>query len=135
MTISQSIIKFIKGYDAKLGKTDTDILATVVQSFALVKTPREDIQRYVDGSIGEITTSYDILCRLPCQSEADRIKNQDWFEKFAEWLRKQDREGNLPELDDATCTQISISISYAMQQFDKQNATYSMTIAIKREEN
>lgn len=128
MTVSESIINWLKGYVEN--RVDTDIQSDSVMTFALSKAPTVNVKNYVSGR-EEHTEYYQFTARLDSQTNLDRIDNQSFFEGFEEWVRLQNREENFPAIENAVVSKISVSNSFYLGSTAENNSLYQLTIAIQ----
>ena len=133
MTVSESIISWLKTFDSKkLKKIDTDIQSTDNYSYSLVKEPVQNIKSFLSGK-KVYTDHYMIQARLPSQYDTDRINNNGFGEELESWVREQDTKGNYPAIEGAKVTEIGITTPFYIGKTDTNNSVYQMTIAIKYE--
>lgn len=64
MTVSESVIRWLKGFDAsRMKNIDTDMLAADVKSYALIKEPVQNVQSFLSGR-KVITDHFTLMARL-----------------------------------------------------------------------
>ncbi len=127
MTISESIIKWLQEFD--IGSISTDIQKADI-GYSLAKEPIQNIKTYLSGR-KEYTDHYTIRARLPSQTDADRIANNDFGEKLSEWVDKKNIAENFPIIEDALVNEIAITTPFYMGATSTNDSIYEMTIAIK----
>ena len=130
MTISESIIEWLLGYDASVEGIDTDVLSANTTSYALSKEPTINRKKYLSGKV-ENTEYYQFTARLDSQTNADRVGNTAWLEGLEKWVAKQNKVNNLPLIVDGKVCETFISSSFYLGQTQEDNALYSLTIAIR----
>lgn len=128
MTVSESIIKWLQGFD--MGRIDTDIQKSGSGSYSLAKEPLQNTKTYLSGR-KEHTDHYTVRARLPSQTDADRIANNSFGEKLSEWVGEMNTRGQFPEIEDATVNEIKVTTPFYMGATSTNDSIYEMTIAIK----
>ena len=90
MTVSQSIIKWLKEFSPESMKhIDTDRLRSNV-NFALVKEPMTNVRKYISGV--EIHKDYyQFVVRLDTQTDKSCIENGSWMEQLTDWIEDRNR--------------------------------------------
>lgn len=132
MSISQSIITWLCGFDGidVDEGIDTDLLAANAAACGLYKTPQTNIVSYIDGS-RDITAYYSFCARQRAAQDAKRRSNQEWMEALEGWVRRQQLSRNLPALDgNRACQTIFVANSFALQDAEKDEAVYQLTLAV-----
>lgn len=136
MTISEAIIKWLRGFSAaeywKMNRIDTDMQSAEVDSYSLVKEPVQNVKRYLSGK-QVYTDHYMIQARLAGNSNADRIGNNGFGEALESWVREQNRAGKFPDLTGAAVQEISVTTPFYAGKTETNNIVYQMTVAIKYE--
>lgn len=127
MTVSESIIKWLQEFD--IGSISTDIQKSGA-GYSLAKEPIQNIKTYLSGK-KEYTDHYTIRARLPSQTDADRIANNDFGEKLSEWVARMNTEEKFPVIKDALVNEIAITTPFYMGITSTNDSIYEMTIAIK----
>lgn len=134
MTVSESIIKWLKSFDPaeywKMKKIDTDIQSAKADSYTLIKEPVQNVKSYVSGR-KVYTDHYMIMARLPSQNNTDRIENTGFGEALEGWVREQNLKENYPELTGAKVSSISVTTPFYMGQTNTNDSLYQMTVAIE----
>lgn len=137
MTISESIIEWLRGYSGGIEATDkitVDQLAAQDETYGVFKAPGDTVTEYIGGA-RDVTAYYLFVCRQPSQTNDMRISNQDWMEALEEWIRAQNIARNLPQLEGKrSCWGVSIANSYTMQEQDDDGTVYQFSIAINYSE-
>lgn len=83
MTISGYIIDFLKLYNNI--KIDTNHIEAGADKNGLFKSPARDLVRTIDGST-IVTEYYNFFAFANSMSEAERIEDDEWLEKFIYWI-------------------------------------------------
>lgn len=133
LTISESIIEWLKSYNSS--KIDTDFLKTVSDSFGLFKQPSEIVRKDVLGN--QIHTEYYTLrMRFDSKVNDERISNQAYCDALRDWIDAQEAARNYPTLCGKRCEGISVSMPGFAEDTESDTSTYQMTICIVwRKEN
>ena len=133
MTISESIIEWLRGYSGGIEATDritVDQLGTNDETYGVFKAPGDQVTQYIGGS-RDVTAYYLFICRQPSQTNDMRISNQAWMEDLEAWIRAQNISRNLPQLEGKrSCWGISIANSYTLQDQSDSGTIYQFSIAI-----
>lgn len=127
MTVSESVIQWLYGFDMK--DISTDIQKADV-GYSLAKEPVQNVKTYLSGK-KEYTEHYTIRARLPSQTDTDRIANNDFGEKLSEWVESMNAAGQFPAIDDADVNEIAVTTPFYMGATSTNASIYEMTIAIK----
>lgn len=130
MTVSESIINWLYGYDTNVDGIDTDIVSASTASYALSKEPTVNIKKYLSGKV-ERTEYYQLTARLDSQTNADRKDNTMWLEGLEKWVKEQTEQGNVPIVNGKPVTDIYISSSFYLGRNAEDNSLYSLTMAIR----
>lgn len=130
MTVIESIISFLQGYDQEV-RIGIDRLESQTVSYSLMKAPQENVERFVSGT--EVHTDhYQLMARMDAVSEAERIKNNAWGQDIAEWIYQRSSRGEYPELNGYKCTDFGVSTPFFMGSTpDNASAVYQMTVFVK----
>lgn len=134
MTVSESIIKWLKTFEAEGGlkKIDTEQQSAKVDSYSLVRAPVQNVKSYLSGK-KVYTDHYTFQARLSNQTDPDRIDNNVFGETLENWVKEQNTLGKFPVITGATVQSVDITTPfYAGKSGDNSNV-YQMTIAIKYE--
>lgn len=130
MTVSESVIRWLKGFDASRLKTvNTDMLAADVKSYALIKEPVQNVQSFLSGR-KVITDHFTLMARLSSKTNGVRIENSGFGEAFVDWISTQDATGNYPAVDGAKVQKISVTTPFYMGPSQENDSLYQLTIAI-----
>lgn len=131
MTVSESVIRWLKGFDAhRLKNINTDMLAADVKSYALIKEPVQNVQSFLSGR-RIITDHFTLMARLSSKTNTTRIDNSGFGEALADWISTQNAAGNYPEVEGAKVQEISVTIPFYLGQSEENDSLYQMTVAIK----
>ena len=131
MTVSKAIAKWLKGYDMKAVKVDTDQVGEGADSLGIFKSPNRDIQVYNNSSY-QITEYYQLFVVRESQERRDREDNDEWLENFTYWVDDCQYKGDFPELDnDRKCTDIELSgTPYMFEAKEDNTALYQISLKI-----
>ena len=133
MTISESIIKWLRGYSGGIEATDkicVDQLAADNETYGVFKAPGDIVTEFVGGA-RDVTAYYLFICRQMSQTDAMRISNQAWMEELEAWIRAKNLARDLPQLDNGrSCYAVAIANSYTMQEQDDDGTIYQFSIEI-----
>lgn len=136
MTVSESIIKWLKTFDPeeyqKMKQVDTEIQSANVDSYSLVKEPVRNVKEYVSGK-KIITDHYTLQARLSSQTNTERIENNGFGEALEDWVSEQNKNKNFPQIPDAKVSMISVTTPFYLGATDTNNSIYQLTVAIKYE--
>lgn len=132
MTITESIIKWLQGFQAdnKPVKVDADILRPGSIKYALAKEPIQNVKSYLSGK-KEYTNHYTFMARLPSVNSEECIDNTGFGEALEEWVKEKNRKEEYPDIEDAVVKNISITTPFYIGITQEQDSIYQMTIAIK----
>ena len=128
MTVSESIIKWLYGFD--MNRIDTDIQKSGTGTYSLAKEPIQDIKSYLSGR-KEYTDYYTIQARLSSQTDADRIANNDFGEKLSKWVKERNKAEDFPLIEDSLVHEITITTPFYMGATSTNDSKYEMTIPVK----
>lgn len=131
MTVSKAIAKWLKGYDMKAVKVDTDQVGEGADSLGIFKSPNRDIQAYNNSSY-QITEYYQLFVVRESQERRDREDNDEWLENFTYWVDDCQYKGDFPELDNGRkCTDIELSgTPYMFEAKEDNTALYQISLKI-----
>lgn len=130
-TVSESVIRWLKGFDASRLKTvNTDILTADVKSYALIKEPVQNVQSFLSRR-KIITDHFTLMARLSSRTDSTRIGNSGFGEALADWIGIQNAAGNYPEVENAKVQEISVTTPFYLGQSEENDSLYQMTVAIK----
>lgn len=131
MTVSESVIRWLKGFDAsRLKNINTDMLAADVKSYALIKEPTQNVQSFLSGR-KVITDHFTLMARLPSKTNSTRIDTSGFGEALADWISIQNAAGNYPAVENAKVQEISVTTPFYLGQSEENDSLYQMTVAIK----
>lgn len=131
MTVSESVIRWLKGFDAsRLKNINTDMLAADVKSYALIKEPVQNVQSFLSGR-RIITDHFTLMARLSSKTNGTRIENSGFGETLADWISIQNASGNYPDVEGAKVQEISVTTPFYLGQSEENDSLYQMTVAIK----
>ena len=119
MTVSRSIVEWLKGYDMTAVKVDTDQVGEGADSLGLFKSPNRETTAYNDGSY-QIVEYYQLFVV------------RDGQENFAYWVDDARYQGNLPQLDrDRQCTDLELAgTPYMFEARENNTALYQVSLKI-----
>lgn len=130
-TVSESVIRWLKGFDASRLKTvNTDILTADVKSYALIKEPVQNVQSFLSGR-KIITDHFTLMARLSSKTNSTRIDNSSFGEALADWIDTQNSTGNYPVVEGAKVQEINVTTPFYLGQSEENDSLYQLTIAIK----
>lgn len=131
MTVSKSIVEWLKGYDMKAVKVNTDQVGEGADSLGIFKSPNRDREEYNDNSY-LITEYYQLFVVREGQDNRDREDNDEWLEKFAYWVDDCQYEQKFPELDDnRKCADIELAGTPYMFEAKEDNTNlYQISLKI-----
>lgn len=136
MTVSESIIKWLHGFDmeeyGRLKQIDTDIQGAMVDSYALIKEPVRNVKSYLSGR-KEITEHYTITARLASRENRERVHNIGFGEALEEWVAEQNAAERYPEIPEARVKKISVTTPFFLGTTQTNDSIYQMTVQIKYE--
>ena len=83
----------------KNGQVNVDYIKDEPQSYSIDETPSNTvIKEYKDGGTqNQITFDFSIQANF---SVLKNIKNSKFCDDFTKWIKEQDSQGNLPEIDE-----------------------------------
>lgn len=133
MTVSGAVVEWLRGYDGGFELTDvigTDQLEAKPEAYGVFKMPGDAAVEFVDGS-RDVTVNYLFLARQPSQTDGLRKDAHEWLEGLERWIRAQNMQRRLPELDEGrTCFGVGVANSYAAEEQTDAEITYQLTLAI-----
>lgn len=133
MSIGESVVAWLKGYDGGFELTDqisTDRLEAAPEAYGIFKMPSDDVRNFVNGS-RDVTAHYLLMARQPAQTNRMRVDNHKWLEGLERWIREQTMRRNLPDLGDGrTCFTVSVADSYAAEDQGDAEITYQISVAV-----
>ncbi len=132
LTVSRALLDWLAEFDGLTVDEDitTDQLEAQAAAYGLYKTPQTRVQCYVDGT-RDVTTYYRFLARQRSQQERSRQESQALLERFEQWVRKRDRDGELPLLGPGrNCQGVSVASPFSMEYREDSEAVYQLTLAV-----
>lgn len=133
MTVSESIIKWLKTFDPeeyqKMKHIDTDIMHGNV-NYSLVKAPTESVKHFLSGASVH-KEYYQFQARLSTLTNAECIDNGAWLEALTKWIGEKVSAGDLPVIEGATVRQMGIPTSFHVSSNGQGESVYQMTIFIE----
>lgn len=131
MTVSESVIRWLKGFDAsRMKNIDTDMLAADVKSYALIKEPVQNVQSFLSGR-KVITDHFTLMARLSGKTNSTRIDNSGFGESLEDWISEQNSVGNYPVVEDAKVQKVSVTTPFILGKSEENDILYQLTIAIQ----
>lgn len=127
MTISESIIAWLKSFEKK--KIETDSLRSASASYGLFKLPQVNTKKDILGN-EKRTEYYTFRVRLDSKLDPDRINNQKYMELLTEWISEQNTEGNYPKLEAGRCEEVSVTTAFFVEKAENDTSIYQLTIGI-----
>lgn len=131
MTVSKAIAEWLKGYDMKAVRVDTDQVGEGADSLGIFKSPNREVLNHNDSSY-QITENYQIFVVRESQENYDRIENDEWLEKFAYWVDDCQYVGICPLLDESRkCLNIECTgTPYMFETKENNTAIYQISLKI-----
>ena len=131
MTVSDSVIQWLQGFDASRLKTiNTDMMAAEVKSYALMKEPVQNIQHFLSGR-KVVTDHYTLMARLASKTESSRQGNAGFGEALSQWISERHQAGDFPAVEGAKVQSIEVTTPFYLGQSKENDSLYQMTVAIK----
>ena len=98
-------------------KINVDYLDDKVYSYSIDRTPTQPKEKqFIDGFGGKKQITFDFTVTAPISSRViTNLANSKFGEDFMEWIEKQQRLRNLPEIDGAFSIECT-SPSYILQK-------------------
>lgn len=129
MTVSESIIEYLRECEEKIKSVDTDSLKGTSISYGLKKEPSQNIKHYLSGR-KIYTEYYEFTARMDNKTNPERISNNAFFEQLADKLDENNVNGILPELAAGRCKSIDISVPFHVVVSAVDSAVYAFTLKI-----
>lgn len=134
MTISESMVEWLRGYEGGFELTDeisTDRLEEAEpEAFGVFKAPGGGYTEFVDGS-RDVAAYYLFLARQPSQTEGLRLDAHEWLEGLERWIRAKNMRRELPDLGECrTCFNVRVTNSYAPENQTDAGITYQLGMEI-----
>ncbi len=131
MTVSESVIRWLKGFDAdRLATVSTDMQTAEVKSYSLIKEPQQNVQHFLSGR-KIITDHFTLMARLSNRTDAARVGNSGFGEALEEWIDAQNRAGKYPDIADAVVQEVGVTTPFCVGQTREHENLYQLTIAIR----
>lgn len=131
MTVSESVIRWLKGFDAsRMKNINTDMLTSDVKSYALIKEPVQNVQSFLSGR-KVITDHFTLMARLSGKTNSTRIDNSGFGESLEGWISEQNSVGNYPVVEDAKVQKVSVTTPFILGKSEENDILYQLTIAIQ----
>ena len=127
MTVSQSVIAWLKRFEEK--SVNTDIQPAKVNSYSLVKEPIINKKTFINGRV-RVTEHYTFMARLDSQMDSARVENNAWGEELEEWVRDMCKKKDLPAIDGATTHSVNITTPFYLGKSEANESVYQVTISI-----
>ena len=86
MTVSKAITEWLKGYDMRAVRVDTDQVGEGTDSLGIFKSPTRERTDFLESSY-QITEWYQLFVVRDGQENCDREDNDEWLENFASTQR------------------------------------------------
>ena len=132
MTVSQSVIEWLKQFDAeKIKAINTDIRPAKVNSYALIKEPIVNVRTFISGT-KVITEHYVLMALLDSQDNTDRKENTAWGEQLEQWIADKNKEKEFPNIADAAVESVDVTTPFYLGSNENTNESmYQLSISIK----
>ena len=132
MTVSQSVIEWLKQFDAeKIKAINTDIRPAKVNSYALIKEPIVNVRTFISGT-KVITEHYALMALLDSQDNTDRKENTAWGEQLERWIADKNKAKEFPNIADATVESVDVTTPFYLGSKESTNESmYQLSISIK----
>lgn len=133
MTVSEAIKQWLYGFPKITidERIETELLGGEAVSYAISRTPQNEIETFVDGSQYR-TEYYMIFARQSTQLEAERVSNDKLLEELESWIEEKNLNGEYPTIDEKRIVdEIGISSSFYIYSQEEEESIYSLTIMIK----
>lgn len=130
MTVVEAIRKWLNVNFVDVKEIEIDMLPAGLNTLALMKSPTNQVEEYIDGS-QKRTEYYTLYIRRESQFNDERIDNNAFFEDLENKVMEWNLDGNLPQLDNKRhCDNISISGTTYLFQSQENESIYSLTFEI-----
>ena len=132
MTVSQSVIEWLKQFDAeKIKAINTDIRPAKVNSYALIKEPIVNVRTFISGT-KVITEHYVLMALLDSQDNTDRKENTAWGEQLEQWIADKCKTKEFPKIADAVVESVDVTTPFYLGSKESTNESmYQLSISIK----
>lgn len=134
MTVAECIRNWLKTYPALSGRLDVDFLDEEADTYSLDTIPCEEvIKRYKDGSTVKQYQFAVSSRRYYEQNIKQNLSNLEFFEGLTNWVEKNARARNLPEMDkDRTSLKIVVtSTAYPFIVSEDGKARYQIQMRLE----
>lgn len=132
MTVSEAIIKWLKTFNPeeywKMKHIDTDLMHGNID-YALIKEPVRNVKTYLSGT-KVITEHYQIVARLPTNTNSDCVDNIGFCEALEHWVEEQNRNHALPEIPDAKVQKAEVTTPFYTLKTETNKSVYQMTVGV-----
>lgn len=130
--VTSAINKWLLKYEpileiAEIEDIHTEEVSDTVKNLSLQRTGIEELQRYFQGK----KEQYQYMLFLKSESEDDilRINNLDWLDDFRDWIEKQVKNRNFPQIEGKRCVYIKSANTLTYQVNDDGTiSTYSLQL-------
>lgn len=133
MTVSESVVEWLRGYEGGFELTDTigtDQLEAEPEAYGVFKTPGGTVTEFIDGS-RDVSVNYLFLARQPSQTDGLRKDAHEWLEGLEGWIRAKNMRRELPALDEGrACFNVRVTNSYAAEVQTDAEITYQLGMEI-----
>jgi hypothetical protein len=129
MTISESIIEWLEGYNLKVLDVETEQLEAVSEAYGFFKQPERNIEYFIDGS-QKITEYYTFLTKQDSNLNIQRVSNGEFLESLEEWVEDKNFNEDFPTLTNGIVTDIAIANSFYVQEQNEETAVYQLSLEI-----
>lgn len=131
MTVSKAITEWLKGYDMRAVRVDTDQVGEGTDSLGIFKSPTRERTDFLESSY-QITEWYQLFVVRDGQENCDREDNDEWLENFAYWVDDCQDTKKLPKLDNhRTCEDIELAgTPYMFEAKENNTVLYQVTLKI-----
>lgn len=106
---------------------DTDRLEDGAHRIGVYKQAQRDVTEFVDGS-KVVNEYYYFLLREDAQLEHDRKLSNNLMAALEDWIEKQDRIGNLPDVEGIES--VFIANGYYLIDIENDDSVYQVSIGI-----
>lgn len=135
MTVSEILIKWLEKFDSEYGKLEKigiEVQSSGMYSYSLVKAPVQNVKAFLSGR-KIYTDHYTIQARLPNQSNADCVDNNNFGESLENWVRAKEESKEYPTAAGVQVRHIAITTPFYAGRSQHNSFVYQMTIAIEYE--
>ena len=129
-TVSQSVIKWLKGFEQS--SINTDIQPAKVNSYSLVKEPVINKKTFISGRV-RATEHYTLMARLESQIDVSRVENNVWGESLEQWVYEKNKKKELPRLEGVNVQNVTVTTPFYLGKSEANESVYQLTISITYE--